>query len=71
MLENEVAERSLKEASPDMTAKVWADGVVCPAGNISCRRMASSTNQPCRPQKLSERPLAPRNTHGVAHREWT
>jgi len=25
----------------------------------------------CRPQKLSERPLAPRNTRGVAHREWT
>jgi hypothetical protein len=24
-----------------------------------------------RPQKLSERPLAPRNTRGVAHREWT
>jgi UDP-N-acetyl-D-galactosamine dehydrogenase len=25
----------------------------------------------CRPQKLSERPQVPRNTHGVTHREWT
>jgi hypothetical protein len=25
----------------------------------------------CRPQKLSERPQVPRNTHGVTHGEWT
>src|SRR6267142_1239362 len=34
-------------------------------------RMHSYLPPPCHPQKLNERPLMPRNTRGVGHREWS
>ncbi len=40
----------------------------------SCSRPVSvlaDRTPPCHPQKLNERPLAPRNTRGVGHREWS
>ena len=37
----------------------------------SVRRALAASDGGCRPQKLSERPQVPRNTHGVTHREST
>ena len=44
----------------------------CLGGNDDCRPVCrSAACGGCNPQKLNERPMAPRNTLGVGHPEWS
>jgi hypothetical protein len=63
---NALAEDQTLKFAPNLTV-VYGDNAAGKTGYIRILKSACR----CRPQKLSERPQVPRNTHGVTHREWT